>query len=414
MSRAIEVERVGKRYALGEEFERYQTLRESLGSSFRRRKRLREEPPREIWALNDVSLAVDDGETVGILGRNGAGKTTLLKVLARISEPTTGVARTRGRVGALLEVGTGFHPELTGRENIYLNGAVLGMSRADIRRHFDEIVGFADVERFLDTPLKRYSAGMYLRLAFAVAAHLEPEIVVVDEVLAVGDAEFQKKCLGKMSEFGREGRTVLFVSHDLGAVSRLCRRAVWLDRGSVAADGTTSDVVERYLESVATREKRFDFAVEPKKPLQPLSIGVADEFGTILDAPVRGDPLSLHVRFLARRPIAGFDLAFSILNGRGVRVLEEVWSDTRDGVGVSIEQGEYDAFVTIPPLLPAGDYVVALWMGTHYETFVEDEVLSLRVEPRVDDRREWVERHRAVQPSVSWRVSRAEAPVADE
>jgi ABC-type polysaccharide/polyol phosphate transport system ATPase subunit len=404
MSRAVELERVGKRYRLGERTEGYETIRDSLSAAFRRLGGDNSALERELWALNDVSFAVDEGETVGIVGRNGAGKTTLLKIVARITEPTRGVSRTRGRVGALLDVGTGFHPELTGRENVYLNGAVLGMSRAAIRHRFDEIVAFADLERFLDTPLKRYSSGMYLRLAFAVAAHLEPDIVVVDEVLAVGDAEFQKKCLSKMSSFGREGRTVLFVSHDLGAVNRLCPRAVWLDRGSVLADGATSEVVNEYLRSVPVRRHRANFTVDPGNPVQPLSLAAADESGTELDHVVRGEPLFVRLRFIARRRVAGFDIALSLANAHGTRVLHEVWSDTRGGVGVSIEPGEYDVLVAIPPILRPGDYVVGLWIGTHYETFIEDDVMSVRVAPRPDDREEWTERARVVQPPVRWTI----------
>ncbi|MBI3951593.1 MAG: ABC transporter ATP-binding protein, partial [Acidobacteria bacterium] len=202
-----------------------------------------------IWALRDVSFEIKQGEVVGIIGRNGAGKSTLLKILSRITEPTEGYAEIHGRVGSLLEVGTGFHPELTGRENIYLNGAILGMKRTEIERKFDEIVAFAEVEKFIDTPVKHYSSGMYLRLAFAVAAHLEPEILLVDEVLAVGDAAFQKKCLGKMEDIGAQGRTVLFVSHNMPAVSRLCRRAILLDEGSVLRDGASHQVISAYLAS---------------------------------------------------------------------------------------------------------------------------------------------------------------------
>jgi len=203
----------------------------------------------EFWALQDVSFTIRPGERVGIIGRNGAGKSTLLKILSRITDPSAGRLGIRGRVASLLEVGTGFHPELTGRENIYLNGAVLGMSRVDIKRKFDEIVAFAEVEQFLDTAVKRYSSGMYVRLAFAVAAHLEPEILIVDEVLAVGDASFQKKCLGKMEDVGQEGRTVLFVSHNMAAITRLCERVILLDQGHVMADGVPAQVVGEYLRS---------------------------------------------------------------------------------------------------------------------------------------------------------------------
>ena len=199
-----------------------------------------------IWALKDVSFEVQQGEVVGIIGRNGAGKSTLLKILSRITDPTEGRVEIHGRVGSLLEVGTGFHPELTGRENIYLNGAILGMKQAEIERKFDEIVAFAEIEKFLDTPVKRYSSGMYVRLAFAVAAHLEPEILLVDEVLAVGDAEFQKKCLGKMGDVAKEGRTVLFVSHNMGAVTTLCKRGILLDTGKISCDEGVSETVKQY------------------------------------------------------------------------------------------------------------------------------------------------------------------------
>ena len=204
-----------------------------------------------FWALKDVSFKVNQGDRIGIIGRNGAGKSTLLKILSRITEPTTGSIRIKGRVASLLEVGTGFHPELTGRENIFLNGAILGMQREEIRRKFDEIVDFSEIEKFLDTPVKRYSSGMYVRLAFAVAAHLEPEILIVDEVLAVGDAQFQKKCLGKMDDVGREGRTVLFVSHNMQAIKALCNRAVLLQKGEVISDNSANGAIAKYLENVS-------------------------------------------------------------------------------------------------------------------------------------------------------------------
>jgi len=252
---AISVEGLGKRYRIGAgPSEPYGNIRESLvraaGAPLRR---LRGGASgggatRDAWALKDVSFEVKHGEAVGIIGRNGAGKSTLLKVLSRITEPTTGQAVVHGRVGSLLEVGTGFHPELSGRENIYLNGAVMGMSRADIKRRFDEIVDFAGVETYLDTPVKRYSSGMYMRLAFAVAAHLEPEVLVVDEVLAVGDSEFQKKCLGKMSQVARQGRTVLFVSHNMASILSLCQSGILLQQGHVVHDGDVRDIVSAYFD----------------------------------------------------------------------------------------------------------------------------------------------------------------------
>jgi len=257
MKPIIEIESLGKSYRIGANRERYLSLRDEMAKKahgFYRRflSRHRHLPKsEEFWALKDVSFSVQAGEAVGIIGRNGAGKSTLLKVLSKITPPTTGKITLRGRMASLLEVGTGFHPELTGRENIYLNGAILGMTRGEIKRKFDEIVAFAEVETFLDTPVKRYSSGMYVRLAFAVAAHLEPEILVVDEVLAVGDAQFQEKCLGRMGEVAREGRTVLFVSHNMAAISKLCRSCVLLRSGMVEVSGTTEKVIERYLDQSA-------------------------------------------------------------------------------------------------------------------------------------------------------------------
>jgi len=255
---AIRVDGLSKQYRIGGPQERYKTLRDTLTDTFTALFRRLSSVVRgqssvasneTIWALKDVSFEVERGEVVGIIGRNGAGKTTLLKILSRITEPTEGYAEIHGRVGSLLEVGTGFHPELTGRENIYLNGAILGMKKAEIERKFDEIVAFAEIEKFMDTPVKHYSSGMYVRLAFAVAAHLEPEILLVDEVLAVGDAAFQKKCLGKMGDVAKEGRTVLFVSHNMTAINLLCPRTVLLSEGNVVRDGNTPDVVAEYLKT---------------------------------------------------------------------------------------------------------------------------------------------------------------------
>lgn len=251
----IRVENLSKKYALGRERERgYRTLRDVIAGKAKRLLRPLNGSTKaaagngeEFWALKDVCFEIKQGEVLGIIGRNGAGKSTLLKILSRITEPTAGRVRIKGRVSSLLEVGTGFHPELTGRENIFLNGAILGMTRAEIKRKFDCIVAFAEVDKFLDTPVKRYSSGMYVRLAFAVAAHLEPEVLIVDEVLAVGDAQFQKKCLGKMAEVGRAGRAVLFVSHNMGAIEALCKTAIHLERGEVVASGDVPDVIRAYL-----------------------------------------------------------------------------------------------------------------------------------------------------------------------
>jgi len=271
---AVHATGLGKIYKIGRQRERFPTLRDSLVRAAmaplqRLRGRGRGEPEANtIWALKDVTLDITTGEAVGIIGRNGAGKSTLLKILTRITSPTEGYAEMHGRAGALLEVGTGFHPELTGRENVYLNGAILGMRRAEINRKFDEIVAFAEIEKFLDTPVKRYSSGMYVRLAFAVAAHLEPEILLVDEVLAVGDAGFQQKCLGKMRNVAGEGRTVLFVSHNLPAVRRLCPRAVLIERGHLTMSGASDAVIDRYLEGVTTQSSPL-VTLPPGEPDAP-------------------------------------------------------------------------------------------------------------------------------------------------
>ena len=247
---AITVDGLSKRYRIGQLHSAYGTLRDSMADAGRRALHREHKPHyEEIWALRDVSFALGEGGVLGVIGRNGAGKSTLLKILTRITTPTEGRATIRGRVGSLLEVGTGFHPELTGRQNVFLNGAVLGMKQRDIGRKFPEIVEFAGVEQFIDTPVKRYSSGMSVRLAFAVAAYLEPEVLLVDEVLAVGDAEFQRRCLGRMEDLSESGRTVLFVSHQMQSVSQLCDRAIWLDHGGVVDDGPSSEVVARYLQS---------------------------------------------------------------------------------------------------------------------------------------------------------------------
>jgi lipopolysaccharide transport system ATP-binding protein len=264
VNNAIEVRGIGKRYHLGAAGDRqysYKSLRDILAEVPRKLFRRHEaKAPPTFWALKDISFDVAEGEVVGLIGRNGAGKSTFLKVLSRVTDPTEGRILLHGRIGSLLEVGTGFHPELTGRENIFLNGAILGMRRAEIVRHFDAIVAFAEVEKFIDTPVKHYSSGMYLRLAFAVAAHLDPEILLVDEVLAVGDAAFQKKCLGKMADVSQQGRTVVFVSHNMTALRSLCTRAVWLNEGKVMEDGPAGAVVDHYLQKNATSnlESRWD------------------------------------------------------------------------------------------------------------------------------------------------------------
>jgi ABC-type polysaccharide/polyol phosphate transport system ATPase subunit len=399
--RSVEVNDVTKRYRLGSRWGT--TLRDAV--SLRRSR----DGARHFWALRGVSFVAEEGEVVGIIGRNGAGKTTVLKILSRITEPTGGVARMRGRVGSLLEVGTGFHPELSGRDNIFLNGAILGMKRSDIRKRFDDIVEFAGVEKFIDTPVKRYSSGMYLRLAFAVAAHVEPDIVAVDEVLAVGDAEFQRRCLGKMSEFAREGRTVVFVSHDLGAIAQMCERAIWLDGGEVRNDGPTAQSIDLYLTERSREVPQVEFSEDDQKEVQLLSVALTDENGTQVDAPVRDRPFAIRVRFLVREEVGGVDVGVWLMSRSGTRVLEENWSDATQGLAPAGGTGTWDLSMLVPPVLAANDYAVGVSIVSPYQRFVDEEVLTFQLWPRPDDRREVSDRNRIVQPDVVWRLE-ARAP----
>jgi lipopolysaccharide transport system ATP-binding protein len=300
MSAAIQVDGISKRYQIGQLQAAYDTLRDTVAQRVMRR-REESEDTREIWALKDISLSVAEGEVLGIIGRNGAGKSTLLKILTRITSPTEGRAELRGRVGSLLEVGTGFHPELTGRENIFLNGSILGMRRGEIKRKFPDIVEFSGIEKFLDTPVKRYSSGMYVRLAFSVAAYLEPEILLVDEVLAVGDFEFQRRCLGRMEDLSQSGRTVIFVSHNLQAISRLCDRALLLERGRAVQDGPSEDVVAQYLQSGsaggALREWPDDETAPGNKYVRLRSVRIVDEDGsTVTHVDIR-KPVGIEIAF---------------------------------------------------------------------------------------------------------------------
>ena len=310
MKPMIKVENLSKQYHIGRREAPYQTLRETLSKAIHvplKRPRHNEHPKAEmVWALKDVSFEVQQGEVVGIVGRNGSGKSTLLKVLSRITEPTKGRVELYGRTRSLLEVGTGFHPELTGRENVYLNGAILGMGRAETARKFDQIVVFSEVERFIDTPVKYYSSGMYLRLAFAVAAHLEPEILIVDEVLAVGDASFQRKCLDKMRDVSEKGRTVLFVSHDMSAITRLCPRTVLLNDGKVVQDGPSDQVVSSYLSSdlgTTAVRKWPDLSQAPGNDVVRLrTVRVHTEEGQTTDAVDIRRPVGIEIEYQVLKP----------------------------------------------------------------------------------------------------------------
>jgi lipopolysaccharide transport system ATP-binding protein len=376
---AITVTNLGKEYRLGAQQAAYATLRETLmgavRSPLRALSRGGDEP--RFWAVRGVGFEVTQGEAVGIIGRNGAGKSTLLKMLSRITEPTEGRIVLHGRVGSLLEVGTGFHPELSGRENIYLNGAILGMARAEIVRKFDEIVAFAEVEKFIDTPVKHYSSGMYLRLAFAVAAHLEPEILIVDEVLAVGDAQFQKKCLGKMGSAAREGRTVLFVSHNMAAVSNLCRRGLVLEQGRVAYAGTQTEAVAHYLAGGGGRGRslrdRADRAGSGE--VRVVAVEVCDFAGRALDVAASGQDVEIRLRYEAS---PGFHSA-KVVAGLCVKTQFDVPVFlqhnrlTGDGWGALPPRGAFVCRVPRLPLPPAAYRITySLMLDGEYLDAMED------------------------------------------
>jgi lipopolysaccharide transport system ATP-binding protein len=338
-----------------------------------------------IWALEDLSFEVQEGEVVGVVGRNGAGKTTLLKLLSRITEPTRGRAELTGRVGSLLEVGTGFHPELTGRENVFLNGAILGMGRNEIRRKFDEIVAFAEIERFIDTPVKRYSSGMYVRLAFAVAAHFEPEILIIDEVLAVGDAGFQKKCLGKMNEVARQGRTVLFVSHNVGAVSELCTRGLLLTNGRKVMDGDVGPVLDEYSRLNALAGGASTFEDRPDLPCAVVAAGAYAEDGKEEASFDLSQSITLRVDLRVRERIGALIVAMTITRNM-VDVFHTFASDGRPGLE-EVDPGDYRMTCHVPAqVLKAGLYSVRIATTTPDTDFQSIEnAIQFEVEERSEN-----------------------------
>jgi lipopolysaccharide transport system ATP-binding protein len=362
----------------------------------------------DFWALKDVSFEMKQGEVVGIIGRNGAGKSTLLKILSRITEPTEGRVRIKGRVASLLEVGTGFHPELTGRENVFLNGAILGMTRAEIRRKFDEIVAFAEVEKFLDTPVKRYSSGMYVRLAFAVAAHLEPEILIVDEVLAVGDAEFQKKCLGKMREVAEgDGRTVLFVSHNMAAVRQLCTRGIYLSQGCVAGDGPANDIVDRY--SAASEKAEITAGGRERNGCELLEFKLCEKNSAAPRASaVFGE--SYEFRFQVKLPQVQHPIKPAIrIHNRSGALVSSICA-TEEGIG-DVPDGITDWVVEIPSiqLLPGAYSVVFQLYGHERDPYLEvHNAISFSVEPSMIAGAAWAYRedHGVVRIAGGMKVQR--------
>ena len=413
---ALRVHDLGKRYALGAQLNAYDTLRDVLASKFSLfgRKRRADNDQTHIWALRHVSFDVPEGSVLGIIGKNGAGKSTLLKILSRVTEPTEGYAEIRGRVGALLEVGTGFHPELTGRENIYLNGAILGMSRAEIDRKFDEIVAFAEMERFLDTPVKRYSSGMYVRLAFAVAAHLEPEILVVDEVLAVGDAAFQRKSLGRMSDVARGGRTVLFVSHNMSAILNLTKEAIVLEKGRIAFRGPTPEAVDYYLASTMTRSGERIWQPEEipatAAPFRPLALRVKDTRGRVTDAVRSVEPVTIEVTYALDAPIQGLRVGIYLLSTRGEYVFTSFDTDEQETFQrwETRPAGRYVSRCTIPAnLLNSGRYLVSLNASVYNvkRYFQEDNAVAFTVDATGAPGSHWAEpRPGVVRPRLDWEI----------
>ncbi len=324
-------------------------------AAFRRKK------DETFWALKDVSLEVKEGEVLGLIGRNGAGKTTLLKILSRITKPTTGWAEIHGRVGSLLEVGTGFHPELTGRENTFLSGAILGMSKREIERKFDEIVAFAELEKFIDTAVKHYSSGMYVRLAFAVAAHLEPEILLVDEVLAVGDIAFQKKCMGKMDDVSKTGRTVILVSHNVGAIGQLCSRCVWLDKGSLILDGPADSTITEYVKSMASTKENDAWERTGSGRVRFTSIEICDPHGSRVTHVSMGDDLCVRAAGKAESGGTDFNACFQLVTANGVLAL---WAYDQFKSFRSNPRGEFLIEIRLPQLLlMPGSYFLNVWAG---------------------------------------------------
>jgi len=416
-SLALRVHDLGKRYRLGLQMDAYATLRDVIAQALARPfrgQRPRQEDPEILWALRHVSFDVPRGKVLGIIGRNGAGKSTLLKILSRVTEPTEGYAEIHGRVGSLLEVGTGFHPELTGRENIYLNGAILGMHREEIDRKFDEIVEFSEIGRFLDTPVKRYSSGMYVRLAFAVAAHLEPEILVVDEVLAVGDAAFQRKCLGRMSDVAQGGRTVLFVSHNMSAILNLTEEAIVLDKGRIVFHGPTPEAVDLYLAAAAQHSGERVWQPEEipasAAPFRPIALRAK---GRITDTVRSTEPTTIEIEYHLDAPIQGLRVGIYLLSMRGEYVftsfdIDDMEHFTRWEVRPA---GRYVSRCTIPAdLLNGGRYLVSMNASAYRvkRYFHEDNVVAFTVDITGAPGSQWPEKRVGlIRPRLHWEIEAA-------
>lgn len=414
---AVEVHNIGKRYRIGAAPAAYRTFRETLTEPFNKSKSKHHgkmTDDNSFWALRDISFNVKQGQALGIIGRNGAGKSTLLKILSRVTEPTVGSASIKGRVGSLLEVGTGFHPELTGRENIYLNGAILGMRRTEIDRKLDEIIAFSEVEEFIDTPVKRYSSGMYLRLAFAVAAHLEPEVLVVDEVLAVGDAEFQRKCLGKMTDVTNEGRTILFVSHNMSAILRLTSETIVLEKGKMVMQAPSVEAVDYYLShGFSQGGERFWTAEEIPKdaaPFNPLAIRVLTDQNHVSETVRSTEPFQIEFEYQLDAPITGLRVGIYLISTRGEFIFTSFDVDdpkkfTQYGTR---EKGKYRSRCTIPAdLLNEGKYVIGVNASTFKikRYFHEEQALSFNVDGTGAPGTQWPEtRSGMIRPRLNWEI----------
>lgn len=415
---AIKVQDLGKQYRIGLSPTRYKTLRETLVESInipaRLKRRKNGEEQGKIWALRDISFDVNKGQVLGVIGRNGAGKSTLLKILSRVTEPSEGFAEIRGQVGSLLEVGTGFHPELTGRENIFLNGAILGMNRTEIDEKFDQIVSFAEVEQFIDTPVKRYSSGMYLRLAFAVAAHLEPDILVVDEVLAVGDAEFQRRCLGKMSDVAKQGRTVLFVSHNMSAILRLTEEAILLDKGELVLRAPTQEAVDHYMSTgyaqTGQRIWEGDEIPESASPFRPLALRLYNQKGHIVDTVRSTEPITINLEYKLMAPITGLRVGLYLMTTRGEYVFTSFDTDHPEMYErYSVRpEGHFTSSCTLPPnFLNEGRYVLGINASSFRvkRYFQDEQALTFTVDVSGAPGMQWPEnRLGPVRPALEWSI----------
>ncbi len=427
MTTAISVKNIGKQYKIGaaESKFRYNMLRDVIVDTFSAPVRLvkamvgksdRRQNQNYVWALKDVSFDLEEGRVLGIVGRNGAGKSTLLKILSRVTEPTVGTVSVRGRVGSLLEVGTGFHPELTGRENIYMNGAILGMRRTEIDSKFDEIVDFSEVTQYIDTPVKRYSSGMYLRLAFAVAAHLEPEILVVDEVLAVGDAEFQKKCLGKMGDVAQQGRTVLFVSHNMSAILRLTQEAIVLNKGQMLMRAPTQEAVDFYLSSGQAQagERVWDPENVPaaSAPFRPISLKIKSRSGKVVDTVRSTEPVTVEFEYQLDAPVTGLRVGMYLSTMRGEYVLTSFDTDAPELFEKfdSRKSGRFISRTEIPAdIFNEGRYTIGVNASSFgvRRYFMDENAIAFNVDISGAPGTHWPEpRVGLVRPRLNWTIEK--------